>query len=83
MMTLMGIHAKRLGLDLAGTTVEVTKEMSIKPPRRIARLIVRFRSPARLSDDERRQLEEAALSCPVHYSLHPEIRQEIDFVWGI
>ena len=82
MLTIMGITARRLKIDLKGTTVEVQKEMATTPPRRVARLIVHFRSPARISIDVQKKLEEAAIHCPVHLSLHPEIKQEIDFVWG-
>lgn len=83
MLTIMGIAAMAVDVDIKGTTVEVQKEMSSTAPRRIGRLIVRFRSPARLSDEIQKKLEKAALNCPVHHSLHPEIRQEIDFVWGL
>jgi putative redox protein len=83
MLTIMAIAARRLGCDLKGTTVEVEKEMSQTAPRRIGKLIVRFRSPARLSKEFQQKLEQAAVNCPVHFSLHPDIRQEIDFIWGI
>ena len=83
MMTLMGIYAKKLGFDLAGTTAEVEKEMVTAPKRRIGKVIVRFRCPHLPSPQVREKLEQAALSCPVHASLHPDVKQEIDFVWGI
>lgn len=83
MLTLMGIAANRLKVDLKGTSAEVTKEMSKDPPRRIARIIVRIRSSYRPAKDVQRMLEEAALECPVHHSLHPDIRKEIDFIWGL
>ncbi len=83
MLTLMGIAARRLKVDLSGTTVEVQKEMSATLPRRIARIIVRFRCPARVSSEVQKKLEDAAINCPVHASLHPDIRQEIDFIWGL
>ena len=83
MLTLMAIEARRLNVDLKGTKVDVQKEMSAKPPRRIARLIVRFRCPSNFSKDIQDKLEQAAVHCPVHFSLHPDVKQEIDFVWGI
>ena len=45
MMTIMGIAASRLGLDLSGTKVKVAKEMAAAPVRRIARLRVEIAVP--------------------------------------
>lgn len=83
MLTLMGITARQLQIDLKGATIDVEKEMTSHPLRRIARIIVRFRCSLTLSEEIRKKLEEAALHCPVHSSLHPDIKQEIDFVWGL
>jgi len=30
---------------------------------------------------DRKMLESSALSCPVHQSIHPEIKVPIDWVW--
>jgi len=83
MLTLMGMQAKKLGIDLKGASAEVEKEMVSSPMRRVGKLIVRFRIPVAPNPEARAKLEQAALTCPVHASLHPDIRQEIDFVWGI
>jgi putative redox protein len=83
MMTLMAINAGKLGVDLEGTTVEVEKEMVSAPMRRIGKMIVRFRSPTLPNSLAREKLEKAALSCPVHHSLHPDVKVEVDFVWGL
>ena len=32
---------------------------------------------------EKEKLEKAALECPVHHSIHPDISLEVDFVWGL
>jgi putative redox protein len=85
MMTLMGIVAERSKLDIAGTTVHVVKEMIQEPVRRIGTLRVSIRVPAdkaaRLSPDDRKKLETAALHCPVHKSLHPDIQTPIEFAY--
>jgi putative redox protein len=83
MLTLMGICARQLGLDLKGATAEVEKEMAARPPRRIGRIVVRIRSQLSPNPEERQKMEQMALACPVHASLHPDIRLEIDFVWGL
>jgi len=85
MTTLMGIVADRGHLDITGTTVHVVKEMVQEPVRRIGTLRVTIRVPAdkgaRLSAEERKKLETAAMHCPVHKSLHPDIQQLIEFVY--
>lgn len=83
MLTLMGMSAKKLGIDLQGTTAEIQKEMVSAPQRRIGRLIVRIRSSLSPTEPVRLKLEKAALDCPVFLSLHPDIKKEIDFVWGL
>jgi len=41
-MTIMGIVANREGVDLTGSTIDVTKIMSTDTPRRIVRIEVQF-----------------------------------------
>jgi len=82
MLTLMGIAARQLGLDLKGATADVEKAMTARPPRRIERITVRIRSSLSPTPEEMKKIEQMAMQCPVHASLHPEIQLEIDFVWG-
>ncbi len=83
MVTIMGIAARKAGVDLKGMTAEIEKEMASVPHRRVGKLIVRFRSSLTPNQQIREKLEKAALECPVHHSLHPDIKLEFDFVWGI
>ena len=78
MMTIMGIVAERLNVDLTGVTYDVTKHMAAEP-RRIRQIDVQFNLPATLNSKERTMLENAARTCPVALSLNPEIRQEVQF----
>lgn len=82
-MTVMGIVADRHQLDLAGTRVHVTKEMVQQPVRRIGELNVTVTVPAekasRLSSADRSRLETAAGHCPVHQSLHPDVKTPVEF----
>ena len=73
-------RAKRKEIDLAGMTLEVGKEMTQVAPRKIARLPVEIRFPAGLAHDP--ALENAALTCPVFLSLHPDIEKPVAFHWG-
>jgi putative redox protein len=81
MMTIMGIVAERHGLDLTGMTAETEKVMTVSPPRRIASLRTRITVPLPADHPQRQPLEQAAHTCPVHKSLHPEIDAAIEFVW--
>lgn len=82
LLTIMGIVAQRHGIDLAGATVTVDKHMVSQPVRRIGRLEATVNVPARLSDDDRQRLENAAMACPVHKSLHPDVETVIRFNWA-
>ncbi len=82
LLTIMGIAARTLGLDISGATASVEKSMTAAPPRRIARLAVRIHVPHALSAADREKLERAARGCPVHRSLHPEIETPMEFTWG-
>ena len=77
--TVMGIYAERKGIDLTGMRIEVSKEMTATAPRRIARLATQIWLPVMESADPSRNLEKAALTCPVHYSLHSEIEKPVVF----
>lgn len=82
MLTVMGIAARTLNIDISGATATVEKEMTAAPPRRIKSLTVRIRVPQSISAENRQKLERAAHTCPVHKSLHPDIQTPIEFTWG-
>lgn len=82
MMTLMVLFADRTGLDLSGMHGSVEKHMS-QNPRRIAKLKVNLHLPHALSADNRAKLERAALTCPMHHSLHPDIEKPIRFIYDV
>ena len=82
MLTTMGIVAQRNNIDLSGATVTVVKEMVTTPQRRIGRLPVVIRVPMKLSLEDRQRLENAAMSCPVHRSMHPDVQMPVTFEWG-
>ncbi len=78
MLTIMGIKARDLALDISGTFAEVTKFMEVNP-RRISGIKVAFTVKGILSDKEKTVLEKAARTCPVIYSIHPDIIKDISF----
>ena len=80
--TIMGIYARSHDIDITGMTVEVVKTMSASP-RRIGKLEVTFNMPEReYSDREKKALINAAHTCPLHLSLHPDIEQIFTFNWA-
>jgi putative redox protein len=81
-LTTMGIVAQRHELDMTGATARVTKEMVSSPTRRIGRLAVTVRMPKKLGEEHQKRLENAAHTCPVHRSLHPDVEAPITFTWG-
>ncbi len=80
-LTVMGIVARRHAWDMTGARAEVDKEMVAQPVRRIGRLAVRITMPAGIPHSARSLLERTAHTCPVHQSLHPDVKAELTFVW--
>jgi putative redox protein len=78
MLTIMGIAAQNMNVDLRGTKVRVLKEMSASP-RRIGKLTVEFTIPTLLTHEQQEKLKNAAMTCPVHKSLHPDVQIPITF----
>lgn len=81
-MTIMGMLAGRMKIDLKGTKISVEKEMADAPHRRIGKLKVDIAFPNGLdiSDADRAKLTRAVESCPVRQSLHPEVVVETRIV---
>ena len=80
MITVMGIKARDLGVELKGAEVEVTKHMA-SDPRRIAKIEVLFHLPSSISQKNRTILQRIGDTCPIHYSLHPDIEKVITYNW--
>ncbi len=80
MITMMGIKARDLNLNLEGISAVVTKTMAADP-RRISKIEVVFEFPMQLEERSKKILENTARTCPVHYSLHPDIERIITFQW--
>lgn len=80
MLTVMGIKAEGLKIDLSDSTAEVTKHMK-ENPRRISLIEVKMSLPSGISEKNRKILEHTANTCPVHQSLHPDIEKLISYNW--
>ena len=81
-MTIIGIYGRNHGVDVTGTTIEISKTMSANP-RRIGKIEIIFNMPDRdFSEKEKTMIERAAHTCPVHLSLHPDTEQVFTFKWS-
>jgi uncharacterized OsmC-like protein len=80
MMTVMGIKARDLNIDLKGSTAEVTKVMNAEP-RRIGAIEIIFDMVGTMDQKSKTILERTAMTCPVFLSLNPEIEKRITFNW--
>ena len=81
MATVMGIVAQRKEISLEGMKLTVGKHMSEDLPRPISRLEIAIDMPLEESHPDRKALESAALGCPVHHSIHPEIEVLLNWHW--
>ena len=78
MLTLMDMAATRLGLDMTGTTLDITKIMA-SDPRRISEIVVDVHLPFAADAKTRTILERAAETCPVAKSLHPDLVRSVTY----
>lgn len=80
MITVMGIKARDMQVNMDGATALVTKTMA-SDPRRISKIEVVLKFPSGIDEKARKILENTGRTCPVLYSLHPDIEKVITFNW--
>ena len=80
LLTIMGIKARDLNIDITKTSAEVTKVMASNP-RRISEIEITVNFTKSYDQRIKKILEKAALTCPVSNSLHPDLKQNILFNW--
>ncbi len=81
MLTILGIVAKEHEVDIGDVRGRIIKEMSSDLPRRIAKITIEIKVPLPADRPKRELIEQAAMSCPVHFSLHPDIQKEVSWKW--
>ena len=82
MLTIIGIAARTHTFSIDGTRIEVTKVMAANP-RRVAEIHIHFTMPEQTyTDQQKKIIQLAATTCPVALSIHPDIKQKIDFVFN-
>jgi putative redox protein len=82
MLTIVGILAKNHGFSIDGTKASVEKVMSASP-RRVSEINITLKFPTSIqySEKEKAMIENAAKTCPVALSLHPDVKQGIKLIW--
>lgn len=79
MMTIMGQVADREDINMDGVTTEITKVMSAAP-RKVSEIHINFNWPRiNITDKQKTMLINAAKTCPVALSIHPDIKLEVSF----
>ncbi len=80
-MTIMGIKAMDNNIDIVGTELNIIKVMA-EGPRRVAEVILEFNFPDKgYSAEEKKLIESVAGISPVPLSVHPNLKQTIQFNW--
>lgn len=84
MLTIMGMKARDHNIDLNNVKIGVEKIMK-SDPRRIGGINLTFHFPEGFTatEKERLILERAAHTCPVIYSIHPDIIVNVQFNWPV
>ena len=80
LLTIMGIKARDLNIDIKNSTAVVSKVMASNP-RRISEIQITVNFTKSYDKRIKKILEKAALACPVSNSLHPDLKQNILFNW--
>ena len=81
MITIMAISANKYDIDVSGTDASVKKIMG-SDPRRINEIAIDINMNKNIEEKDRKRLERAALACPVHKSLHPDLEKRIRFIYS-
>jgi putative redox protein len=81
-VTTITIKANQDGMSsIDGAEAEVTKVMYAEP-RRIGEIHIKIIFPKKnYSDKEKKIDERTAHTCPISRSLHPDLKQVLEFVW--
>ena len=80
MLTIMGIKADEININIECASAEVKKIMD-SGPRRIAQVIIVINIPISTDEKTKNILEKSALTCPVDKSLSDSMIRDVKFIW--
>jgi len=81
MLTMVGIKARDMQLDIEGSYVEITKVM-YAAPRRVGEIHAKVYFKNIKEKGHKKLFEQIAITCPVALSLNPSILQKIEFMYA-
>jgi len=83
-VTTMALKATDMGIEMANTSIAVTKHM-LSDPRRVGKIEVLLSLPDTVIADEkdRLTLQRVGDNCPVAKSLHPDLNVQITYNWDV
>ena len=81
-VTTMALKATDMQIELAGTTLAVTKHM-LSDPRRIGKIevILTFPETLQVEEKDRIILQRVGDNCPVMKSLNPDLDVHVEYNW--
>lgn len=81
-VTSMALKATEMQIELANTSIAVTKHM-LSDPRRIGKIdvLIGFPETLQVSEKDRLILQRVGDNCPVVKSLNPELEVNIEYKW--
>lgn len=82
MITTMAIKTESKGYDFSNCFGHVIKEMS-SDPRRVKKLTTELHLKKNLTAEQKNELENIALSCPVKLSLNPDVIVSATFIYDL
>lgn len=81
MVTIMGIEARKWKVPFESAHVQIIKTMQAHP-RKVSKISLQIKLPISMENHEyREKIIQAGLNCPVALSLHPDIEQDIEFIF--
>ncbi len=81
LITTIAIQTRLMGYDLVNSKLTVKKHMATDP-RRIAKIEVHVTIPkGNLTEEDEQKIIQIGLNCPVAKSLHPDLIQDINFLF--
>ncbi|MFC2106936.1 OsmC family protein [Bacteroidota bacterium] len=82
MITIVGIKARDAGFNIDGTELKITKIM-YSEPRRVGEVHIEFIFPENnYTEREKKIIENAAKTCPVAKSIHPDLKLVTEFKYN-
>lgn len=82
-ITTMAIRAADMQIELANTSISVTKHM-LSDPRRIGKIdvILTFSPDLQIDEKDQVSLQRVGDNCPVMKSLHPDLVVNVEYNWS-